>query len=153
MPTPSPPFVSFSFSLFPLLLLLLLILILLLLLLLIVLLLLLLLAPSPSPSPSFSFSFSFHYPLHSYLPSHISSITCLATNNTFDVIVSVCSNGTIGIHHLKDGKSVTTIKGHEGDSTLRFLTISEISGNFVIFSEAETTVFLYSINGTLIGKE
>lgn len=78
-------------------------------------------------------------------------ITCLATDNSLDMMVSVCTGGTIAVHHLKDGRSVTMIKRHKGDETLKHLLISEISGNFVIFSQRDATIYLYSLNGVLLG--
>eukprot|EP01127_Copromyxa_protea_P006728 TRINITY_DN1671_c0_g1_i4.p1 TRINITY_DN1671_c0_g1~~TRINITY_DN1671_c0_g1_i4.p1 ORF type:complete len:1157 (+),score=202.86 TRINITY_DN1671_c0_g1_i4:3973-7443(+) len=85
------------------------------------------------------------------IDSHLSQIKCLAVNQIFDLLISVCARGTIAVHHLKDGKSTTTIN-HDGDATLSHLLISETSGNFVVYSKEKAEIYLYTITGILLGK-
>jgi len=88
------------------------------------------------------------------LHTHSSSVSCVRVNAALDIVVSCgSSDGFICIHNVRDGIHLATIPHSARDFNLAKIIINSFTATFAVYSPSQFTLYLYTINGTLIGSK
>jgi len=96
------------------------------------------------PNSDFKISEKPQHVLH----CHYNTVTCVCVSTLLDIVVSGSKDGYLVLHNLLQGTHLRTL--NFSGCSLDKLIINHHAANMILYSHSKKTLYLYSINGSLL---